>query len=45
MTGFMQTHQVVFNAQNIQAGFRGGGIFPFEPAKTLRRLANASTSH
>ena len=37
-TAFVHAHEAVFNAQNIQGGFRGAGIFPFKPDKVLHRI-------
>jgi hypothetical protein len=42
LSAFAQAHAQVFNAQNIQGGFRGTGIVPFDPLKVHGRLPQRS---
>jgi hypothetical protein len=37
LSAFVQAHAQVFNAQDIE-GFRGTGIFPFDPAKVCHHI-------
>ena len=42
LSEFAQAHIQVFNAQNIQGGFHGTGVFPFDPLKVHGRLPQRS---
>ena len=42
LSAFVQAHAQVFNAQNILGGFRGAGIFPFDPSNVRGRIAQPS---
>ena len=38
LSAFAQAHDTVFKSDNIVGGFRGTGIFPFDPTKILHRI-------
>ena len=38
LAAFVKAHDDAFSVQNIQAGFRGTGIFPYNPSKVLDRV-------
>jgi hypothetical protein len=40
LSAFVEAHDAVFKPRNIFSGFRGTGIFPFEPEKVLRRVSS-----
>ena len=44
LSAFVQAHARVFNSYNIAGGFRGAGIFPHDPGKVRRRIAQPSPS-
>jgi DDE superfamily endonuclease len=41
---FVAAHERVFREQNIQSGFRGTGIYPYQPTKVLRQIIKPSSS-
>ena len=38
LSAFVEAHEGAFSTQNIQAGFRGTGILPYNPCKVLDRV-------
>jgi hypothetical protein len=38
LSSFIHAHNASFTAENIQAGFRGAGLVPFDPEKVIGRL-------
>jgi len=41
LSAFVAAHDRALNTQNILSGFRGTGIYPFQPSKVLRRVASS----
>jgi hypothetical protein len=41
LSAFVAAHDRAVNTQNILSGFRGTGIYPFQPTKVLRRVASS----
>src|SRR5437667_7318469 len=38
LSAYVEAHDNAFSNQNIQAGFRGTGILPFNPSKVINRV-------
>jgi hypothetical protein len=43
LAAFEQAHDQVFNKENIQGGFRGTGIYPYNPDKVINRVSLPAT--
>jgi hypothetical protein len=43
LAAFEQAHNQVFSKENIQGGFRGTGIYPYNPDKVINRVALPAT--
>lgn len=41
LSAYVKAHEKAFTAQNIKAGFRATGIFPFNPLKVINRIKSA----
>ena len=38
-SSIVEAHEQVFRAQNILSGFRGTGIYPFQPSKVIHHVS------